>query len=157
MKYKALPLLIFLAFYIQINGQTNSRIPRLVKHKYGSLLIVNEKPFIINGGELGNSSASSSSYMAPVWPKLQKMNLNTVLAPVYWELMEPKEGVFDFSLVDDLIKNARLHKLKLVLLWFGTWKNSMSCYAPEWVKTAQSRFHPGGRRQWKNRRNYITL
>jgi len=30
--------------------------------------------------------------------------------------------------------------LKLVLLWFGTWKNSMSCYAPAWMKTNPRRF-----------------
>ena len=78
--------------------------------------------------------------MKPVWPKLVKMNLNTVLAPVYWELVEPQEGQLDFTLVDDLISNARAHNMKLVLLWFGTWKNSMSCYVPAWIKTNTDRF-----------------
>jgi beta-galactosidase GanA len=78
--------------------------------------------------------------MAPIWPKLQKMHLNTVIAPVYWELLESQEGKFNFTLVDDLIKSARQYHMKLVLLWFGTWKNSMSCYAPGWVKTDQKRF-----------------
>jgi beta-galactosidase GanA len=68
------------------------------------------------------------------------MNLNTVIAPVYWELMEPREGQFNFSLVDSLIINARLFNMKLVLLWFGAWKNSMSCYAPAWVKTNTTKF-----------------
>ncbi|RYY53749.1 MAG: mannonate dehydratase, partial [Chitinophagaceae bacterium] len=58
----------------------------------------------------------------------------------YWEILEPKEGTFDFTLVDSLVASARLYNLKLVLLWFGAWKNSMSCYAPEWVKTNQARF-----------------
>ena len=57
------------------------------------------------------------------------MNLNTVFATVYCELMEPGEGKIDFSLVDSLIKKARLNKMRLVLLWFGAWKNCMSCYA----------------------------
>src|SRR5690625_5725760 len=30
--------------------------------------------------------------------------------------------------------------MRLVLLWFGSWKNSMSCYAPAWVKTDPERF-----------------
>ncbi len=60
--------------------------------------------------------------------------------PVYWELIEPQEGTFDFALVDDLIGSARKNDLKLVVLWFGTWKNSMSCYAPTWVKTNEQRF-----------------
>jgi beta-galactosidase GanA len=68
------------------------------------------------------------------------MHLNTVLAPAYWELIEPREGQFDFSSVDSLLAGARRHDLRVVLLWFGSWKNSMSAYAPEWVKTNQARF-----------------
>src|SRR6187401_3497273 len=121
------------------NAQLSS-IPRLVKNGSYVQLIVNDKPFLVLGGELGNSSASSNEYMRPIWPRLQQMNLNTVIAPVYWELIEPIEGKFDFALVDSLIKNARLFKMKLVILWFGAWKNSMSCYAPAWVKTNTTRF-----------------
>jgi len=68
------------------------------------------------------------------------INLNTVLAPVYWDLVEPEEGTFDLTLVDGLIQDARHYNLRLVLLWFASWKNSMSCYAPIWVKTNQDRF-----------------
>jgi beta-galactosidase GanA len=78
--------------------------------------------------------------MKTIWPKLQKMNLNTALAPVYWELLEPVEGKFDFTLVDAMIEQARESKLHLVFLWFGTWKNSMSCYSPEWFKKDYKRF-----------------
>src|SRR5688572_10246049 len=130
--------IIFLALHINAGAQ--SAKPRLVKNGNVTQLLVDNKPFLILGGELGNSSASSSDYMRAIWPRLKQMNLNTVIAPVYWELMEPTEGKFDFSLVDSLIKNARLYKLKLVLMWFGVWKNSMSCYAPAWVKTNTTRF-----------------
>jgi beta-galactosidase GanA len=78
--------------------------------------------------------------MRPFWPKLAGLNLNTVLMPVYWELIEPTEGKFDFTLVDGLIQDARKNKLRLVPLWFASWKNSMSSYAPAWVKTNQRRF-----------------
>src|SRR5689334_1140595 len=131
---------VILCLSMHANTQQLSRAPRLVKNRNYTQLIVDNKPFLILGGELGNSSASSSDYMRSIWPKLRQMNLNTVFAPVYWELMEPTEGRFDFSLVDSLIKNARLNKMKLVLLWFGSWKNSMSCYVPEWVKTNTKRF-----------------
>ncbi len=96
--------------------------------------------YFILGGELGNSSASSVEDIQFIFPKLKAMGLNTVLMPVYWELMEPQEGEYDFTLLDEALKTARANDLKLVLLWFGAWKNSMSCYAPEWVKKDVSRF-----------------
>ena len=107
---------------------------RLEKHGETQQLIVDDKSFLILGGELGNSSASSAEYMRPHWPRLAAMNLNTVLAPVYWELIEPSEGKFDWTSVDALLLDARAHDLKLVVLWFGAWKNSMSTYVPSWVK-----------------------
>ena len=58
-----------------------------------------------------------------------------------WELLEPVEGQFDFTVVDGLITGARDRGLKLIPLWFGTWKNTLSSYTPEWVKTNLSRFH----------------
>ena len=115
-------------------------IPHLRKRGTATQLIIDGKPFLILGGELGNSSSSSLDYMRPIWPKLVALHLNTVLVPVYWELLEPNEGHFDFSLVDGLIKEARAYRLRLLPLWFGSWKNSMSCYAPAWVKTEQKRF-----------------
>ena len=115
-------------------------IPHIEKVGNKHQLIVNNKPFLILGGELGNSTGTTIESMQPVWHRLEELHLNTVLIPVYWELLEPKEGKFDFQLVDDLIKEARAHNLKIVLLWFGAWKNSMSSHAPAWVKLDQKRF-----------------
>jgi beta-galactosidase GanA len=71
---------------------------------------------------------------------LRAMHLNTVLAPVQWELLEPSEGKFDFTQIDTLIRDARANDLRLVILWFGAWKNSMSTYTPAWVKRDSARF-----------------
>lgn len=134
-------VLCFVIHSPNIEGKTHdSGIPKLVKKGTSTQLFVDDKPFIILGGELGNSSFTSSEYMNPIWPKLKAMNLNTVLAPIYWELIEPLEGKFDFSLYDKLITEARKNKFKLVLLWFGSWKNSMSSHVPSWVKLNQKRF-----------------
>lgn len=114
--------------------------PTLRRQGTATQLIVNGKPHLIIGGELSNSAASSADYMAPHWAKLRAMHLNTVLAPVSWELIEPVEGRFDWSSVDTMLKAARANDLKLVILWFGAWKNSMSTYVPGWVKRDQARF-----------------
>ena len=71
---------------------------------------------------------------------IRRLRLNTILTPISWDLLEPEEGRFDFALLDGLVSEARKHELKLVLLWFGSWKNSMSSYAPAWVKKDQRRF-----------------
>lgn len=107
---------------------------RLEKQGSAMRLIVNEKPFIIVGGELGNSAATCSADIARNFRKLHDMGLNTVLVPVYWDLIEPEKGKFDFSLVDTILSDARANDLKVVFLWFGAWKNSMSCYTPLWFK-----------------------
>ena len=125
---------------IPVRGAQRPAIPHLRKQQTATQLVVGGNPFLILGGELGNSSSSSLEYMRPIWSKLVSLNLNTVLVPVSWELIEPEEGRFDFSLVDGLIQEARRHQLRLVPLWFASWKNSMSCYAPSWVKTNQKRF-----------------
>lgn len=97
-------------------------------------LIVDGKPFLILGGELGNSSAACRQDIEQIFPKLQRMGLNTVLVPAYWDLIEPTEGNFDFTLTDVVLQQARKNHLKVIFLWFGAWKNSMSCYAPLWFK-----------------------
>jgi len=132
-------VLLIILFTLQF-GFSQNQIPSLQKKGNKTQLIVNGKPFIILGGELGNSSATSMENMEPIWPKLKAMNLNTVLMPVYWELIEKEEGKFNFSLIDQLIVKARKEDLKLIFLWFGSWKNSMSSHAPAWVKLNQEKF-----------------
>jgi beta-galactosidase GanA len=115
-------------------------IPHIIRRQNTSQLIVKEKPFTILGGELHNSSSSSLEYMEPIWEKLIYLNCNTVIATVSWELFEPKEGQYDYYLIDGLIEKAREHNLHLVIIWFATWKNAISTYAPSWVKTDLERF-----------------
>ena len=115
-------------------------LPHLEKRGSATQLIVDGNPFLVLGGELHNSSSSSVAYMEPVWARLSAMHLNTVLLPVAWETIEPEEGKFDFRCVDGLLEGARKSNLKLVVLWFGAWKNTYSTYAPAWVKTNTERF-----------------
>ncbi len=117
-------------------------LPHIRQNGAAKQLFVNDKPFIMFAGELHNSSASSIEYMKPLWDKLAAMHLNTVIGTVSWELLEPEEGRFDFSLVDAQITSARRQNMKLVLIWFATWKNAGSSYVPGWVKADRKRFPP---------------
>lgn len=115
-------------------------LPVLKKNGNVTQMMVDGKPFIMLSGELHNSSASSSEYMKPIWKKLAALNLNTVIGTASWELVEPREGKFDFALVDDQIRQARQNNLRLVMIWFATWKNANFSYTPLWVKTDLKRF-----------------
>ena len=112
----------------------------LQKQGTATQLVVHGMPFLILGGELGNSSAACPQDIERIFPKLKKMSLNTVLVPVYWDLTEPVEGQFDFTLTDKALQQARENDLKIVFLWFGAWKNSMSCYAPLWFKENHKKY-----------------
>jgi hypothetical protein len=115
-------------------------IPRLVLSPGPGRLLVDDQPFLIRGGELNNSSATNPEYLRPFWPQFHRLHLNTLIVPAYWDLLEPQEGRFDFSTIDGVIRQARENHMRLVLLWFGSWKNSQSCYVPAWVKTDPARF-----------------
>ena len=117
-----------------------SEIPHLRKQGTATQLIVDGKPFLVLSGELTNNSATSVEYMKPIWSKLVEAKLNTVLATVAWNQIEPEEGKFDFAVPDGIIRDARSHNLHLVLLWFASWKNSLSSYPPDWVKRDFERF-----------------
>jgi beta-galactosidase GanA len=114
--------------------------PHLRKQGTATQLMVDGRPFLALSGELGNNSATSLDHVRPIWAQLVEGNLNSVLVAVSWAMVEPEEGGFDFSLVDGLIQEARNHRLRLVLLWFGSWKNGLSSYVPDWVKRDYERF-----------------
>jgi beta-galactosidase GanA len=121
-------------------GASASEIPRLQKHGTATQLIVDGKPLLMLAGELLNNTATSLEYIKPIWPRLVQANFNTALVGVSWNQIEPQEGKFDFKVLDGVIQGARSHKLHLVLLSFGSWKNSLSSYAPDWVKRDFERF-----------------
>ena len=126
----------FLAYWItfaSIALCSATEMPKIIQRDGRYALLVDGRPYVILGGQINNSSAWPAS-LPEVWPLLESMHANTIEAPVYWEQMEPRPGEFDFSMVDELLKQTRDHKLQLVLLWFGTWKNGRMHYVPEWMK-----------------------
>ena len=115
-------------------------LPQLKKEGNITRLYVDGKPFVMVAGELHNSTSSNLAYLAPIFPKLKEMGLNTAIASIAWEQFEPEEGKFDYSLIDGIIAQARENKLKLCIIWFASWKNGLSTYTPLWVKKDSKRF-----------------
>ena len=126
---------IWLACSLAMSAQV-----RLSKVDSRSQIEVQGQPMLILGGELSNSAATSIADIDEVMPRMASIGLNTVLVPAQWDLIEPIEGQFDFSTIDETVKKARENGLKVIFLWFGAWKNSMSCYAPMWFKQDTKRF-----------------
>lgn len=164
---KAIFTVLFVALSSIVTAQ---HVPFLKKENNKTQLIINNKPFLMLAGELSNSASGSIELMSPgdtyvprktysmvngslgndtaydmnytgsIWQQMVDLNVNTVLAAVSWQMIEPVEGQFNFSIVDAMIEGAREKNLKLIPLWFGSWKNGMSGYAPLWLKKDYKRF-----------------
>ena len=147
--------ILFLLSILFLQGVFGQKLPYIAENAKGvKQLIFDGKPYIFLSGELHNSTASNLDYLRPRMKDLQERHLNSVIATVSWELFEPKENVFDYSLVKGIIDQARENNLKLIIIWFATWKNAGSTYAPEWVKQDIQRFP---RLQTRNGKNTGTL
>lgn len=121
-----------------INAQP-APMPSLQSKEGRFALMVDGKPFAILGVQANNSS-NYPSQLPKVWPAVKAAGANTLEIPVAWEQIEPVEGQFDFSYVTELVNGARANNVRLVLLWFGTWKNTSPAYTPSWVKLNNQRF-----------------
>ena len=140
-RFHLLILICLISFSCNKQPQTAQKeIPHLVKKGSATQFIVDGRPFIALCGELTNNAATSLDYMKPVWPALTKSNLNSVIAGISWAMVEPVEGKFNFDIVDSVINGARKNDLKLIFIWFASWKNGMSSYVPDWVKKDYKRF-----------------
>ena len=137
----ALALLVCAAgLAISAKAQTAAGAPHLQKQGTATQLIVDGKPFLALAGELTNNAATSLPMMESIWPKVVADNLNTVLVGISWAQFEPEEGKFNYTQVDGVIAKARENNLHIVLLWFASWKNGTSSFAPYWVKKDYTRF-----------------
>ena len=128
---------LFGSSFSQLNPETenvaDNPMPELRKENGKYTFFVDGKPFLILGAQLWNSSAWSD-VLPKIWPQLKEMNCNTIEAPVYWQDIEPEQGKFNFKELEALVYGARENDLKLVLLWFGSYKNGSLEYTPDWVR-----------------------
>ncbi|MGA2798487.1 MAG: DUF5597 domain-containing protein [Thermoguttaceae bacterium] len=114
-------------------------MPKFVAKDGRYTFLVDGKPFIALGAQVHNSSGWAAT-MEEAWPQLEALHVNTVEVPVYWQAVEPQPGRFNFEDLDRIIEGAHSRKLRLILLWFATWKNGMMNYTPEWIKTNPEKY-----------------
>jgi beta-galactosidase GanA len=135
----ARPLLLVAAVAGLFAQTDQAQLPRIVQKEGRYALFVDGAPYLILGAQVNNSSAWPAM-LPKVWPAIEYLEANTVEIPVYWEQFEPEPGRFDYATLDTLVSQAREHHLRLVLLWFGTWKNGSSHYMPLWMKRDPERY-----------------
>jgi hypothetical protein len=114
--------------------------PKLSKTGHGFVLEIDGVQQILLGGQIHNSSSSDKKYIEKTFSKAAALNYNFLISPVSWQQFEPEEGNFDFSLLDHQLEVARAHRLRLVLIWFGSFKNAASTYTPTWVRSDTKKF-----------------
>jgi beta-galactosidase GanA len=134
LKAAACTLLLSIAGSLGAAQAPAQQMPRIVEDHGRATLMVDGAPYFLLGAQVDNSSGWADR-LREVWPTAEALRLNTLEVPVYWEQMEPARGHFDFTVVDSILEQARTHKVRLVLLWFGTWKNGKMHYVPDWVKS----------------------
>ena len=125
---------------VALHAQVKERpIPRVVKKDGRFALLVDGAPYLMLGAQVHNSSTWPAT-LPKVWPAMEYLNVNTVEMPIYWEQFEPRPGEYDYTTIDTVLTQARQHRVRVVLLWFGTWKNGSQHYMPEWMKLAPDRY-----------------
>jgi Domain of unknown function (DUF5597)/Glycosyl hydrolases family 35 len=117
----------------------DSSLPHVVKKDGRFALIVGGAPYLILGAQTNNSSAWPA-VLPKVWPAMEFLHANTIEIPVYWEQFEPEQGKFDTTNIDTIITQAREHHLRVIFLWFATWKNGSNHYTPQWMKLQPEKY-----------------
>ena len=103
-------------------------------------LYVDGVPYFMVSVQLDCDSCFTPRRIGELFHAAADLHCNTVAAPLYWRAVEPQEGKLDFSILSAMLEAAEREGLRMVLLWFGSYKNGGMLYAPDWVQEDTQRF-----------------
>ncbi|MDR1899759.1 MAG: DUF5597 domain-containing protein [Treponema sp.] len=118
----------------------NNMMPHLEELNGRKALYVDGKPFIILGLQWDCDGCYTPEDMDPFFEHGKKMGLNTASLLLYWREIEPNEGEYHFEMLDHRIEMARKFNMKIVLVWFASFKNGDLTYAPDYIRADHKRF-----------------
>jgi hypothetical protein len=116
------------------------QISELKKLNGHTALYVDNNPFIILGLQLDCDSCYDSSTIDDLMKQIGVLGGNTAACLLYWRLIEPEEGQYDFSILESMIESAKRYDLRIVLVWFGSYKNACTHYAPDWFQNTPQKY-----------------
>ena len=108
--------------------------PQLKELNGRKALYVDGKPFIMLGLQWDCDGCYTKEDMDPLFEHGRKMNLNMASLLLYWREVEPEKGRYRFEMLDHRIEMARKYGMKIVLVWFASYKNACLTYAPDYIK-----------------------
>lgn len=100
-------------------------VSRLVSNQGKVYVAVDGRPFPFLGAQIRldallNCDQLSFTQVENYFRKAQELGVNCVQIPISWNMIEPREGEYDFSVVDTVLGFVNKYDLKMELLWFST-------------------------------------
>ena len=132
----------------------DGKLPYLDRKGQTGRLILGGKPYLMLGAELENTSALEPwdiPYMDPLFDNLCRQWVNTVERADLLETVRARGGSVRFPGDRRADRPARARNMHLAILWFGTYKNLQSYYAPLWVIRDETRFFRAKEKDGKTR------
>ncbi|MDE7015111.1 MAG: beta-galactosidase, partial [Kineothrix sp.] len=117
-----------------------SKAAELVKKENRELLYVDGQPFLILSFQLDCDSCYDCNTIHTLMKNAKKMGCTGISLLLYWRLVEPEEGKYRMDILRSMIDSAEELDLRIVLVWFGSYKNGCMHYAPDWVIRDRERF-----------------
>lgn len=115
-------------------------VSKLVTENNKTYVSVDGKPFPFLGAQIRldallNCDKMNINEVENYFKKAQELGLNCVQIPISWNMVEPKENKYDYSIVNSILQFVNKYNLKMELLWFSTNMvgDSFSYLIPQYV------------------------